>query len=108
MRPTMSPNAVADRESAADGPCDVDDPPAPSARAQLVQSEQSQSQHDEGERGSVVQSALAGEPEAQAIAIVGVRDLHIRGEYRIGRRQDRAEQHGGAQAAGRASRRRPA
>ena len=50
-----------------------------------------------GKGGAVVQPGLAGEREAQPVAVVGVGQLHVGGEHRIGRREDRAEQHRGAE-----------
>jgi len=38
-----------------------------------------------------IRIALAGEPEAQIVAILGAAQLHVRGEHRIGGREHRAE-----------------
>ena len=87
----------ADRQPTADGPQHVDRPPAPAPIAQVVQRQQAQAEHDERERRAVVQAALAGQAEAQAVAVAGFVDLHLRGQHRVGRREDGAEQHGRAE-----------
>ena len=57
-----------------------------------MQAEQAEAEQDERERGAVVEPGLAGQREAQPVAIGRLGDLHVGGEHRIGRREDAAEQ----------------
>ena len=83
----------AQRQAAAEGPQHVDHPPAPAPGPQFVQAEQAQAEHHKRERGTIVQRAFAGQAEAQAVAVTGVLDLHVGGQYRVGGREDAAQQH---------------
>ena len=55
-----------DEEPAGNGPENVDGEPAPAALPGLVQPEQTETEHDEGERRSVVEPGLPGEGESAA------------------------------------------
>ncbi len=87
----------ADRQSAQGGPDDIDREPAPAETAEVVVTEEPEPEHDEGEGGAVVESGLAGETEAEAVAILRIGDLDVRGEHGIGRGEDGAEEDGGAE-----------
>ena len=52
----------------------VEGEPSPPERAELVDPEQAEAEHDERERGAVVEHCLARQGEAQAIAVGGVLD----------------------------------
>ena len=96
----LADRGAEDRADAdADGhrPDHVDRDPAPAEAAELVQAEQAEAEHHERKGGAVVEAGLAGEGEAQAVAVARLGDLHVGGEHRVGRRQDAAEQDRGAE-----------
>jgi hypothetical protein len=62
-----------------------------------MQAEQSETEHHQRESRAVVHAGLAGEREAELVAVAGMADLNVGGEHRVGGRDDRPEQHGGAQ-----------
>ena len=62
-----------------------------------MRTHQPEPQHDEGERGAVIQSGFSSQTEADRFGIVLVRDLHVRRKDGIGRREQRAKQHGRTQ-----------
>ena len=84
-------------EAGGAGPEDVDRDPAPAPLPEVVQPQEPQAEHHEGEGGAVVHPRLAGEREAQAVAIGRTFHLHVRGEHRVGGGEDRPEQHGRAE-----------
>ncbi|MNI62235.1 hypothetical protein D3C73_1175440 [compost metagenome] len=51
-----------------------------------------QPKDNEGKRNAVVESGLTGKTEAHGVVILGIVDLHQRGQHRVGRCQDRADQ----------------
>ena len=63
----------------------------------LVCAHEAEPQHDERERGAVVQAGFSGQAEPDRFGIMLVLDLHVRRKDRIGRREQRAEQHRRAQ-----------
>ena len=77
---------------AATRPEHVDREPAPAEAADVVQPEQAEAEQHQREGGAVVQPGLAGQREAEAVAVAGLGHLHVGGEHRIGRREDAAEQ----------------
>jgi hypothetical protein len=81
-----------DGKARGDGPHEVHGKPAPAVCANLVSTHESQTKHDERERRSVVQPGLSGETEANRLGVVFVRDLHVRSQDRIRRREQRTEQ----------------
>ena len=52
---------------------------------------QPEPEHDEGKRRAVVESRLARERDAEAVAVARIRDLNLRGEDRIRRSEHRSE-----------------
>ena len=87
----------ADADTAQGAPQHIDQHPADAALTQVVQAEQAQTQHHKRKRGAVVHASLAGEREAQAIAVTGVAALHVGRQHRVGRGHDGTEQNAGAQ-----------
>jgi hypothetical protein len=61
---------------------------------EVVEAEQAEAEHDEGEGGAVVHPGLAGQPEADGVAVARPLDLDVGGEHRVGRGEDGAEQDG--------------
>jgi hypothetical protein len=68
--------------------------PAHPFGTQVVQTQQAQAQHHERKRGAVVEPALPGQAEAQAVAIAGRFDLHGSCKYRVGGGENRAQEDG--------------
>ena len=60
----------------------------------LVCPHETEPEHDERERGAVIQSRFSSQTEADRFGIVLVLDLHVRRKDGIGRREQRAQQHG--------------
>ena len=71
---------------------EIDQRPAPAEGADVVQTEQSESQEDERKCSAVVEPALTGQREAQVVAVMGTAQLHVRGQHRVRGRQRRAQQ----------------
>ena len=71
----------------------VDRNPAPEASAQFVEPQQAKAKHQKGKCRSIVQAGLAGQREAKTVPVEWVLDLHVRGEHRIGRRQNCAHDY---------------
>ena len=88
---------AADRNPGNGRPQQVDRPPAGCTRAQVVQAQQAEPEHHERERRAIVQPALAGQAEADAVRVRPGLRAHVGGQHRIGRRQDRPQQHCRAQ-----------
>ena len=86
-----------DEEPAGDRPEHVDGKPAPATLPGLMQSKQTETEHDEGECRSVVEPSLSGEGKAQPVPVSRSGDLDIGRQHRVGRRQHRPEQDRGAQ-----------
>ena len=63
----------ADADADGDGPEHVDREPAPERVAEVVQAEQAEAEQDEGKRRAVVEAGLAGQREAQPVAIASAR-----------------------------------
>ena len=82
----------ADRDATGHAPDHVEREPAPAAVADVVQPEQTQAEQHHRKRSAVVEAGLAGEGEAQAIAVARLGHLHVGREHRVGRREDAAEQ----------------
>ena len=85
-----------DGDSGGGGPQHILQRPAQAEFADLVQPQQSQSEHHEGKSAAIVHPRLAGQGEAQTTPIARVTRLHIRGQDRVGRRDDGAEQDRGS------------
>ena len=86
-----------DGDSRHRGPQHIDQHPAQAEFAELVQPEQSHPQHHKRKSAAVVHARLAGQGEAQLVAVTGMTDLDIGRQHRIGGRQDRAQQDARAQ-----------
>src|SRR5450755_1479793 len=86
----------ADADARRDAPGHIDRLPAPAGAAEIVQAEQAEAEQHEGKRRAVVEPGLASQGEAQAVAVAGLGHLHVGGEHRVGRREDAAEEDGGA------------
>ena len=76
-------------------PHQVHGEPAPAALSGLVQTKQTETEHDEGERRSVVEPGLPGEGEAQPVAThhrpnTSVPQLHICFLFCLARPEDHA------------------
>ncbi len=81
----------AEQRADGDAPDGVEGEPAPAGVADVAQTEQAQAEQHDGERSAVVEPGLAGEREAQSVAVAGLGDLHVGREHRVGRREDAAE-----------------
>ncbi|MEJ7728580.1 MAG: hypothetical protein WKG00_05145 [Polyangiaceae bacterium] len=79
-------------DATAHRPQDIYDHPSPPCRAELVQAEQPHAQEHHREGRSIVEACLPRRREPQAIPVAGMRHLHLRGEHRIGGREDAAKQ----------------
>jgi hypothetical protein len=82
-----------DQQATGQRPQHIHPQPLPAAVAQFVHAEQTEPEHHERKRRAVIQPALAGQAEAQAVAIIRLVHLNIRGEHRVGRGQNAAEQN---------------
>ena len=87
----------ADADAGGHRPEHVDREPAPAEAADVVQPEQAEAEQHERKGGAVVEAGLAGEGEAEPVAVARLGDLHVGGEHRVGRREDAAEQDRGAE-----------
>lgn len=58
-----------------------------------MQSQQPEAKHHERKSGAVIHACLAGEGEAQAVAVLAVANLYLGSEHRVGGRNDRTEQN---------------
>jgi len=87
---------AANQQASGGGPDHVYCKPAPTRYTQVMQTQQAQTQHHEGKCGAVVEPALPGQAEAQAVAITGRFDLDRGGKHRVRRGENRAQQDGRA------------
>jgi hypothetical protein len=88
-RADARPARPADREAGGERPHDVGEQGAAQVRRAGVQRKREQ---DPRRREAVVHPALGGEAEAHRVALGDAADLHVGGEHRIGRRDDRPEE----------------
>ena len=72
-----------------DGPHHVHRQPAPAHRPISCSPQQPQPEHHERKGRAVVEPGLAGQREAQPVAVARIVHLHVGGEHRVGGRQDR-------------------
>ena len=79
-----------------DGPEDVDAEPAQPERAELVRAQHAEAEQHEREGRAVVEPGLAGQREAQPVAIPRVGGLDVGREHGVGRREHGPEHDGGA------------
>ena len=61
-------------------------------RAEIVQAEQTEPEHHERERRSVIQASLRCEAETQTVTVIRLEYLYVRREDRVRRGENRAEQ----------------
>ena len=85
-----------DAKSREHRPREINRQPVPAVRPKLACTHEPEPEHDERERRAVIQTRFSSQTEADRFGIVLVLDLHVRCKDGIGRREQRAQQHGRA------------
>ncbi|MNF88225.1 hypothetical protein D3C84_707140 [compost metagenome] len=94
--PNDTAHDVADQQAGRHRPQQALERPViePGGRITAALLDKQQPQDHEGKRYAIVEPGLPGQTEAHGVVVLGIVDLHQRGQYRVGRGQNRADQQG--------------